>query len=305
MICFSRLKSGGCIWGIPLFLISTLTLLFWSFPTALSAQESSCVSCHTSAEKLIETIRAIETSKAEIKEKGQKGDVAPPGSYEKWLVDAGFSDEDAHGEISCEECHGGNPEDNNWKTAHMGLTKDPSYPDPSQCCGECHEEIVEGDETSLHINLAHFKEETNISCGQCHVSRPVSVGGGLIEGHMFLKKPSDMHNWFRHGWLPQEGLHLTGVDCQKCHNLLLESAIRDCGQCHSEKSILLTKVDTASGYSLKNWRFTNKELMTKGGLVVGSNRIPALDVVGILIIILTFAGCFIHGGLRFITRRRR
>jgi hypothetical protein len=164
---------------------------------------------------------------------------------------------------------------------------------------------VEGDETSLHVNLAHFKEGTNIGCGQCHVSRPISAGGGWIEGHMFLKKPSDMHNWFRHGWLPQEGLHLTGVDCQKCHNLSFESAIRDCGQCHSEKSILLTKVDAASGYSLKNWRFTNKELIEKGSYVVGSNRIPALDLASILIIILTFAGCFIHGGLRLITRRRR
>ena len=291
-----------CMLAISLFLILTLIFLSWNFPRVLSAQESSCVSCHTSAKRLIETTKAIETSRAEVKEKGQKRAVPLPESYEKWLVDTDFLDEDAHGETSCEECHGGNPEDNNWEIAHQGLIKDPTYPDPSQCCGECHEEIVGGDEAIPHLNLTHF----NISCGQCHVSRPMSVGGGLIEGHMFRKIPADIHNWFAHNWLKKAKLHLAKVDCLNCHKLSLESPIKDCKQCHSNKSILLTKVEGVPGYSLKNWRFTNRELMEKGGLVVGSNRIPGLDVLGIVIVVLVFVVCFIiHGGLRFITRRRR
>lgn len=48
-----------------LFLIASFMVFFWYFPTALNAEESSCVSCHTSAKKLIEITRAIEASKPE------------------------------------------------------------------------------------------------------------------------------------------------------------------------------------------------------------------------------------------------
>ena len=122
---------------------------------------------------------------------------------------------------------------------------------------------------------------------------------------MFSMKPAGMHSWFSHEWLNEEYLHLSKVDCQTCHSLALESAVRDCGQCHSKNSILVTEADTASECSLKNWSFTNKELTEEGGYVVGSNRIPALDVIGILLIIVTLAGCAVHGALRFITRRRK
>ncbi|MEA3486614.1 MAG: hypothetical protein U9R20_03065, partial [Thermodesulfobacteriota bacterium] len=70
-------------------------------------------------------------------------------------------------------------------------------------------------------------------------------------------------------------------------------------------SVLLTTTEGTPEYSLTNWNFTNKELVEKGDYVVGSNRIPALDIIGILLIILTFAGCAIHGTLRFISRRRK
>jgi nitrate/TMAO reductase-like tetraheme cytochrome c subunit len=296
MIRFSRLKNCGCRWEVFFLVIPITAFLFWSFPVISSAQESSCASCHASAEQLGEMAKTVAAA---------KGKVAQPGSYKKWLVDAEFLDEDPHGsDLSCVECHGGNPEGENWEERHAELKKDPTYPDP-QSCGDCHEEIVEGDESTPHINLSQFKENANVSCGQCHVSRPTSQGGGLIEGHMFSRKPSEMNSWFRHEWLNEEKLHLARVECQTCHSLSLESAVKDCGQCHSKNSILVTKTDAASTCSLKNWSFTNKELMAKGGFVIGSNRIPALDSIGILIVILTFVGCFIHGALRFITRRRK
>jgi hypothetical protein len=296
MICFSKLKCCGYKWGVFFLLIPAATFLFWNIPVISSAQESSCVSCHTSAEELGKMAKAVAEA---------KGKVAPPESYQKWLVNAEFLEEDPHGsELSCVDCHGGNPDGDSWETRHAGLKKDPTYPDP-QSCADCHEEIVEGDEATHHINLAQFKENANVSCGQCHVSKPASMGGGLNEGHMFLRKPSGMNSWFRHEWLNEEELHLSKVDCQTCHSLSLESAIKDCGQCHSNNSILATQTDTASKCALKDWSFTNKELMAKGGFVVGSNRIPALDMFGILLLILTFAGCCIHGGLRFITRRKK
>ena len=32
------------------------------------------------------------------------------------------------------------------------------------------------------------------TCGQCHISRPESVGGGFLNGHMFQTQPSTMNN---------------------------------------------------------------------------------------------------------------
>jgi hypothetical protein len=47
---------------------------------------------------------------------------------------------------------------------------------------ENHPIIEEGE--SYHCNDCHT------TCGQCHVSQPTSVGGGLIDGHVFNRTPS-------------------------------------------------------------------------------------------------------------------
>lgn len=135
--------------------------------------------------------------------------------HEKLFVDTAFTEDDEnHGQIGCVECHGGNSDDPNWKTAHKGVVKDPTFPDPSKACGDCHEDITENSQHNLHVNLAAIKKTVGMrsnpakgvcervdegrqnhcsschsSCGQCHVSRPESVQGGLLEGHVFKKNP--------------------------------------------------------------------------------------------------------------------
>ena len=120
-----------------------------------------------------------------------------------------------HGEIPCEQCHGGNPEDPNWQTAHQGIVKDPTFPSADRACGECHEDIVKTAQNSFHYTLAPFDkvietrtDKQNVdtfrkvsqakekhcstchaSCGQCHVSRPDYVEGGLLKGHLFQNPP--------------------------------------------------------------------------------------------------------------------
>ena len=135
--------------------------------------------------------------------------------FEKIYINPSFL-ETYHGEIACEACHGGNPKDPNWQTAHKGVVKDPTFPDAKKTCGECHEDIVSTAKSSLHYTLAPFEnaiktrankkdKETlkktlmakdrhcnscHSSCGQCHVSRPNYVEGGFLAGHAFQKKPS-------------------------------------------------------------------------------------------------------------------
>ncbi|MBW1731132.1 MAG: hypothetical protein JRH08_07860 [Deltaproteobacteria bacterium] len=138
----------------------------------------------------------------------------PLAPHEKVFVDSSFAEDENHGQLGCEECHGGNPNDPDWRTAHRGVVRDPSFPDPSKSCGLCHDDIAEHYKSSLHVSLSPFKKtiETranpnkavymkvdtarqvhctacHASCGQCHVSRPDSVGGGFLDSHLFQKRP--------------------------------------------------------------------------------------------------------------------
>jgi len=482
--------------------------------------------------------------------------------YEKVYIDTDFldEDEDVHGQISCVTCHGGDPEADEREKAHIGLINTPTDPDPGKACGECHADIVAKNGTNLHFSLSPFKTKIykrasadpavrdkidtamdnhcmtcHSSCGQCHVSRPKSVEGGLIEGHLFQKTPpvdtnctschgsrigkefhgenkgvkpdihhfkkrmackachtgdemhgtgkehfdryevtnradceechalgtlgkkpeekksgkyrehpshfihkdkvscqvchsgsykncynchvgkdkagltyfktdpakmafkiglntnptpdrpekyvtvrhipvspklfdyyvkdaltgvdqaptwklatphniqpktpqneeclachgnndlflsaNDVDSWEieanqevfvtppppleeRHDWLDKAELHLAKVDCLTCHDPKQKSPIKDCCACHSSDSILLTNCPDDTEYSMLSWEFTNKELMEDDKYVPCVNSIPALDALAILLVVLTFAGCALHGFLRFIFRRR-
>ncbi len=140
--------------------------------------------------------------------------MAPLEPYQKVFVDSDFL-ETIHGQIACEDCHGGNPDVMDRNTAHQGVVTDPSFGQVVETCGPCHEDIVSNAEKSLHYTLAPYREkiyrraglkpgESNAaidlamqnhcitchsSCGQCHVSRPASVEGGLVQSHFFFKKP--------------------------------------------------------------------------------------------------------------------
>ena len=138
----------------------------------------------------------------------------PLAPHEKIFVDSDIVDDENHGELACHECHGGNPDDPNWKTAHKGVVRDPTYPDATAACGDCHDEINEHYAESLHVTLRPYKViidarakpnavirgklesamnthcyTCHSSCGQCHISRPTSAEGGFLEGHLFQRKP--------------------------------------------------------------------------------------------------------------------
>jgi len=181
--------------------------------------------------------------------------VEPLAPHEKIFVDSEILDDENHGELACHECHGGNPDDPNWKTAHKGVVKDPTYPDATTACGDCHDEINEHYQKSLHVSLRPYRLiiakranpeaiiskkvagamnnhcfQCHSSCGQCHISRPDSVEGGFLDGHLFQRKPpmeevctachgSRVHKEYfgeQEGTLPS--IHRKKyMKCDKCH----------------------------------------------------------------------------------------
>jgi len=141
--------------------------------------------------------------------------VAPLEPWEKVLVDAESYMGTIHGTIACTTCHLGENEVDK-EAAHTGLISRPSE-DPGTVCGACHADISAVYPDSLHATQAGYwttidarnepedhpaLEEMfgnhcascHTSCGDCHVSQPKSVGGGLIDGHNFNATPSLTRN---------------------------------------------------------------------------------------------------------------
>ncbi len=136
--------------------------------------------------------------------------------WEKYQVSSAFF-ADAHGAFSCTSCHGGQTGINTKEAAHVGMVIDPSAGD-SPACRSCHLGIVTNHAASLHGTqngyMTQFAIRTgqaqpsaqveamftarcsgcHTSCGQCHISRPTSVEGGLVNGHVIARRPSQTDN---------------------------------------------------------------------------------------------------------------
>ena len=131
-------------------------------------------------------------------------------AWEKVWIDPEGYPADIHAFINCTACHGGDPVDD-MEAAHTDLIADPSS-SPESGCATCHPNVVPHAVSSLHNTLAgydtvlydrsapeHYEtlEEMQVyhcndchaSCGDCHISQPGSVGGGLLDGHMFVPQP--------------------------------------------------------------------------------------------------------------------
>lgn len=135
--------------------------------------------------------------------------MAPLEPWEKVLVSADFK-KTTHGRFTCVQCHGGTQSPDK-ETAHTGLIANPSA-EGSGRCDMCHKDITAEYPNSLHASLAGYAvamqarsvpenhpaleqaynnhcAKCHTSCGDCHITQPQNVGGGLLEGHNFVKTP--------------------------------------------------------------------------------------------------------------------
>jgi len=138
--------------------------------------------------------------------------VAPLEPWEKVIVDNEKFSQTDHGEKTCIECHAGvNAAEK--ESAHTDMIASPSA-DPQKFCAECHEEETANYANALHNTQAGYwtaintrngnvpEDHENLqemfgnhcatchtTCGECHVSQPKNVGGGLFSGHVFETTP--------------------------------------------------------------------------------------------------------------------
>lgn len=195
--------------------------------------------------------------------------MAPLEPWEKVLVDGELFPAEVHGQVACADCHAGQNTPDKFE-AHVGLIENPSE-NPVESCGECHPDVVATHDNNLHSSLAGYwtvldartlpeDHETiegmfsnhcstcHATCGECHVSQPNLVGGGLIEGHLFNETPSMTRNCTAcHGSRVGNeylGKHedlrpdvhfsqgrMSCVDCHSGHEM--HGAPEDCADCHT------------------------------------------------------------------------
>jgi thiosulfate/3-mercaptopyruvate sulfurtransferase len=146
-------------------------------------------------------------------------------AWEKVLLNQESFFETMHGQYGCITCHGGAGNTDDKEAAHEGLTRDPTS---AEACGDCHPDQVASEANSLHSNLAGYRkvlearstpakmaqldvmlenhcETCHTTCGQCHVSRPTNLGGGLLAGHEF------------------KGIPPMNLTCTGCHGSRIEN----------------------------------------------------------------------------------
>ncbi len=142
--------------------------------------------------------------------------MAPLEPWEKVLISTEEFVPTVHGQMQCTFCHNGVQAEDK-ETAHEGLIARPSESTAENVCQTCHKDQAATFANSLHSTQGgywttidarsvpedHFELQEmfgnhcascHTTCGDCHVSQPASVGGGLIEGHMFNATPSMTRN---------------------------------------------------------------------------------------------------------------
>ena len=176
---------------------------------------NECLDCHTDQQILMDSADPVSEGEGDNPGESMEGEVIPLAAWEKvWIDDENFL-ATVHGKISCQTCHQGEQSEEK-EIAHKDLIAFPSD-DPDTYCGECHPNLTAIASNNLHTSLDGYWtvlssrgisknhppaeemfdnhcQDCHASCGDCHVSRPTSVDGGFINGHIFQAEPSMTEN---------------------------------------------------------------------------------------------------------------
>lgn len=214
----SKIGAGLIILFVVL-VISGISCTNYQIPGKGSGNitENSCEGCHTDYERLVE----VHSPDTEPPVGGCGGEAPHYEPYDRVFMGGdGYEayKTSGHYAVGCTGCHNGDGKTGDKDVAHSGdFVKHPSM-DYQGNCATCHEEITENFMTSIHHGTGQKRKVTIRSglegpqdfdklpahqiegynnncahchgtCGNCHVVRPATGGGGLSAGHNFNKTP--------------------------------------------------------------------------------------------------------------------
>ncbi|MBN1969513.1 MAG: thiosulfate reductase cytochrome B subunit [Candidatus Delongbacteria bacterium] len=253
-----------------------------------------------------------------------------PVTQKKWNFGI-YIDEDkfmssTHKDLQCSECHIGLDDQTTTNLPHDLLNYE------VLSCLNCHSNFKD-QEDAFH-NSFHFKKiGDNFTCTECHNPHEmISSKNSKMETIAKIKRDNgvclDCHTdkekfakFTRaampiisetHSFIPNFDLHAKYARCVECHTDVNDktshnimdriSARKDCNSCHSDESILTAKLYTDNSTDDKG--FQNSGLL-KNSYVLGATRNIYLDYMFGVLLILTIGGTFMHGFLRFITKKAK
>jgi len=179
---------------------------------------ASCEGCHTNYAHLQEVFSPDTVAPAG----GCGGDAPHYEPYDRVYMGGDGMEaykNSGHYAIGCVSCHKGTDNTADKDLAHSGdFIRHPSV-FAQETCGTCHQSIVNNFSTSLHQGTGQKRKVTirsglsgpedfdklpqhqiegyskncatcHAGCGECHIVRPPIGGGGLMNGHEFIRTPN-------------------------------------------------------------------------------------------------------------------
>ncbi|PHS40390.1 MAG: hypothetical protein COB07_04650 [Sulfurovum sp.] len=163
-------------------------------------KNGTCLECHSNAGHMMQTVKPKDAP-------SDDGCAVGPSrpAFLNAFVNKEF-EHSTHGKLGCTGCHGGDAKEDDQEKAHLRMV-----PAESKCV-ICHSDIVTLHASSLHSTLSGMSHTLKLrsgednfhklgtvwnndckschaGCADCHIILPRAVGGGLLKGHEFLKKP--------------------------------------------------------------------------------------------------------------------
>ncbi|MCX5871864.1 MAG: cytochrome b/b6 domain-containing protein [Deltaproteobacteria bacterium] len=293
-------------------------------PEPKEVDNQTCIGCHNPD--------ILKMSKEDLADQVDVGDKpVPPRAKAPYLfgelnlsIDEKKYGDSIHKDFTCVSCHKDIPDvPHNQRLALVD-------------CKECHEDSVESMKTSAHGKKAEIsaslvsgviqigadgkkagpKAPPCVGCHNVHYGQAQSTYDREFKGKVCLNCHTayGMNTLKQHESLHESGMHMK-LGCMICHNgekpgvhnvPAAKTKTAKCEHCHTKYSALSTAKPepTDLGTCIREFRFINSDLFSKYSYVVGAQRVYALDLIIILVVLGTFALPIFHGGMRILTRKK-
>jgi predicted CXXCH cytochrome family protein len=266
----------------------------------------SCIECHNP-----DILKLSKEERAEqvVVEEGAKPAVRPRPKFIMGKLDLSIDEkaysEGAHVDTTCVTCH-------------KGIEELPHKMPLSRVdCKECHDESVGAVDASAHGLKAGPKAPGCIGCHDVHYGKAVSTYAKEFKRQVCLDchKAYGRDTYKDHRNLYEPALHMGRMECLACHAgsapgvhsiLPVKTKVMGCESCHNKYTVLSKekKLPSRDVQFMMQTGFINSDALKKVGYMVGAHRIPALDMILILVVVGPLALPVFHGGLRILTKRK-
>uniref|UniRef100_UPI003216FDCD cytochrome c3 family protein n=1 Tax=uncultured Draconibacterium sp. TaxID=1573823 RepID=UPI003216FDCD len=210
---------------------------------------------------------------------------------------------------TCLDCHGGDEsfakyqfekiDEEFRKSVHYQVYGD------NFTCAKCHSQHTYTSTARTSSDVLEIVEYSNNMCLSCHNDMKKYE---LVSGQ---KNPQIVQI---HEWLPNQELHFKHVRCIECHTQIEDSlmvahnivgkdlAVRNCVECHTADSRLKASLYKYQNLQQRSENGNLSTVISNQSYVIGTNQVPFLNWLSVVIFILTLGGIIIHTIFRILNK---